>query len=87
MTYYIAQAGTKVALVEAADALVAKQKAGKALRLPTMGYGRHATVLWPKEATVREATPAEVEAWTAAQAQVKDLRGLSRKKLRERMAS
>lgn len=83
MTHYIAQVGPKVALVEAVSPLGAEQKAGKALRLPTIGFGRNATVVWPAEATVREATTAEVEAWTAAQSQVKELRGLSRKRLRE----
>jgi hypothetical protein len=115
-TFWLAQRGTKVALVEARTAQGAARLAARALNLtsckarrwyqkdgdfvgntyvPTRkivdsatcaegyGYPRAAPYLtdW-RGASLRPATAAEVEAWTAARDQQRALRGKSRKAIR-----
>lgn len=92
MTHYLAQRGTKVALVEARSMRHAGPLAAKALRLssarPRAGRRRRPMSPWPVDwrgASLRRATRAEADAFAQAVDQQAEVRAMTRTALREAM--
>lgn len=90
MTQYLAQRGTKVALVEARSARQAGPLAAKALRLPHVHPRGRA--VWPwgwpvdwRGSSLRRATRAEADAFAQAVDQEAEVRAMTRTALREAM--